>query len=189
LVELVIVLVVSAILFITTPILIFHGVKTLVFLPKALAVNDTATEVLHQIVEGGFSTLPGQTGVPGVRFARRIGTEPAIWDSQTTRLGYRTSPTQCVVIELVGGVVKRRVGELAVAGDPCVDPVTPAEDLPYHVAGSVQITATGDLFTYYNPGGGIRRVDIAFTAQTGSGNFDEGEAREDVASSVAIRVP
>src|SRR3989338_4198546 len=125
LVELVIVIVVTSIVFLVTPILLFHGVKTLVFLPKALAVNDTATEVLHQIVEGGFSTLPGQTSVPGVRFARRIGTEPAIWDSQVTQLGYRTSPTQCVVIELVGGVVKRRVGELAVAGDPCVDPVTP----------------------------------------------------------------
>ena len=42
LVELVIVLIVSGILFVTTPVLIFHGVKTLVFLPKALAVARIA---------------------------------------------------------------------------------------------------------------------------------------------------
>src|SRR3990167_6976393 len=57
LVELVIVIVVSVIVFAAAPVLIFYGVKTLVFLPKALAANDAATEVLHQMIEGGFSTL------------------------------------------------------------------------------------------------------------------------------------
>jgi len=55
---------------------------------------------------------------------------------------------------------------------------------------SVQIlTPSGPLFQYYSPGGIVRRVDVAFVAQTGSGLFEEGNAREDIRSSVTIRVP
>ena len=190
LVELVIVMVVSGILFVATPPLLFHGVKTMVFLPKALAVNNVATEVLHQMIEGDFSTLPGQTTVRGLRFAvRRSATEPALWLTQSDSVGFLTSENQCVFIRLVGGVIKRSVSMSL----PCATQCNPApcateEDIPYHVAGSVQIT-TPSPFSYYNPGTGIRRVDIAFTAQTGSGNFDQGDAREDITSSVAIRAP
>lgn len=194
LVELVIVVVVTSIVFLVTPILVFHGVKTLVFLPKALAVNHAATEVLHQMVEGGFSTLQS-TPVRGLRFANRTlpfggnTVQPAIWNAQPSQVGFRTSDTECVTIQLSGVVINRRVATVA-AGAACVDPGPPGEDIPYQdVSGSVQITPAGSLFTYYNPGGGIRRVDIAFTAQTGSGNFDQGDTSETITSSVAIRVP
>ena len=74
------------------------------------------------------------------------------------------------------------------------------EPLPYQAQGSVRILTTAALFRYYNqsnvevplscpPSSTIRRVDIAFIAQTGSGSFDEGQAKEQVMSSVAIRVP
>ena len=79
LVELVLVMVVSGILFVATPPLMFQGVQTMVFLPRALAVNEAGTEAMHQIVEGGFSTLAGQTTVRGLRFAvRRSSTEAAL---------------------------------------------------------------------------------------------------------------
>lgn len=191
LVELVLVIVVSSLVLLVTPILLFHGVKTLVFLPKALAVNEAAGEVLHQAIEGGFSTLTGQPAVRGLRFAvRRSATEPALWLTQASSVGFLTSENQCVFIRLDGGVIKRSVSTSL----PCATQCNPApcateEDIPYHVAGSVQITTAGNLFTYYNPGSGIRRVDIAFTAQTGGGNFDQGDAQEAIASSVAIRVP
>src|SRR3989338_10857052 len=86
LVELVIVIVVSVIVFAAAPVLIFYGVKTLVFLPKALAANEAATEVLHQLIEGGFSTLSGRTSpIRGLRFAiltvptGQSASSPALW--------------------------------------------------------------------------------------------------------------
>ena len=198
LVELVIIMVVSGILFVTTPILVFHGVKTLVFLPKALVVNQVATEVLHQVVEGGFSTLAGQPTVRGLRFAvRRSAAEPALWLAETTRIGFLTSSGQNVLVRLDSESVKRSLP----SATSCTPTIGTEEVLPYEAAGSVRILATGALFRYYNQSGAevvtpgcpppttIRRVDIALTAQTGSGNFDQGDASETITSSVAIRVP
>lgn len=199
LVELVLVIVVSAIVFATAPILMFHGVKTLVFLPKALATNGVATEVMHQIVEGGFSTLAAQTTIPGLRFAvRRSATEPALWLAETSRVGFLTSDGQRVLIRLDADSMKRSFP----ASGAC-PPAAPGSEevLPYQAEGVVRILATGALFQYYNQSGAgvpapgcasaaaVRRVDIAFTAQTASGSFDEGQARQEMTSSVAIRVP
>ena len=205
LVELVIVLVVSGILFFTTPILIFHGVKTLVFLPKALAVNQTAMEILHQVVEGGFSTLPGQTTIPGLRFAvQRISTERALWLAEADRIGFRTSDGQSVLIRWDSSVVNQEVIRRTLPTPSCTPVMDPGESIPYHADGSVRILRIAPatpVFRYYNQSGTeivtpgcpplttIRRVDIAFTAQTGSGLFDEGQASENLTTSVAIRVP
>ena len=210
LVELVIVLVLTGILFVTTPILVFHGVKTLVFLPKALAVNEAAMEALHQMVEGGFSTLSGQTTVRGLRFAvRRSATEPAIWLAETTRIGFVTSDNQYVLLWLDNEtVVTPEVDVIiraVVSPSTCASvPSATGEILPYHAAGSVRIVPippATSVFRYYNqsdieivtpgcpPPTTIRRVDIAFAAQTGNGLFDEGNAREDITTSVAIRIP
>ncbi len=200
LVELVIVMVVSGILFVTTPLLVFHGVKTLVFLPKALAVNEAAMEVLHQMVEGGFSTLSGQTTLRGLRFAvRRSATDPALWLAEASRVGFLSADGQYVLLRLDAEAIKRSV----VASPSCSPTPGTEEVIPYQAAGLVRILPTGSLFRYYNQSGTtevqlpplcpppttIRRVDIAFTAQIGNGNFDEGNARENITSSVAIRVP
>jgi len=200
LVELVIVLVVSGILCVMTPILIFHGVKTLVYLPKALAVNEAAMEALHQMVEGGFSTLSGQT-VRGLRFAvRRSATEPALWLAETDRIGFLTSDGQRVLIRWDSELIKRSL-PASTACPPAIPAPSDEEVLPDQAEGIVRIPTTGSLFQYYNQSGGVipapgcasaaavRRVDIAFTAQTGTGNFDQGNASEKITSSVAIRVP
>ena len=203
LVELVLVIVVSAILFLVTPVLLFHGVKTLVFLPKALAVNNVATEVLHQAIEGGFSTLAGQTTVRGLKFAvRRSGTEPALWLAEAGRIGFRTSDGQTVLVRLDSSVLNEEAVKRSLPAPSCTPTLGTEEVLPYHAQGSVRILPIVRLFRYYDQSGTevnnpsscpppatIRRVDIAFTAQTGNGNFDEGQAREEITSSVAIRVP
>ena len=199
LVELVIVMVLTGILFVTTPILVFHGVKTLVFLPKALAVNEAAMEALHQMVEGGFSTLSGQTTVRGLRFAvRRSATDPALWLAEASRVGFLSADGQYVLLRLNAEAVKRSV----VAAPSCSPTPGTEEVIPYQASGTVRILPTGSLFRYYNQSGTevqlpplcpppltIRRVDMAFAAQTGSGVFAEGNAREDLTTSVAIRVP
>ena len=199
LVELVIVLVVGGILSVTMPIIVFHGVKTLVYLPKALAVNEAAMEALHQVVEGGFSTLPGQATIEGLRFAvRRSATDPALWLAETSRVGFLSSDGQYVLLRLDAEAIKRSV----VAVPACSPTPGTEEVLPYQASGTVRILPTGSLFRYYNQGGTevqlpplcpptstIRRVDIAFAAQTGSGSFDEGHAKEDITTSVAIRIP
>lgn len=192
--ELVIVLVVGGIIFLSTPPLVLHGVKTFVFLPRALATNDVAGEVLHQMIEGGFSTLPGLTTVRGLRFAVPGGGQAAIWNTSPSQLGYRTSDTQCVVIRLTAGVVTRTVSTVT-SGAPCTTSGGTAENIPYVTPANLQIIATAPaIFRYYNQSGienalPIRRVDIAFVAQTGNGVFDQGQASEQIASAVAIRVP
>jgi len=203
LVELVIVIIISGILFVTTPILVFHGVKTLVFLPKALAANNVATEVLHQMIEGGFSTLAGQPTVRGLRFAvRRSAAEPALWLAEASRIGFRTSDGQTVLVRLDSSVVNQEVVKRSLPAPSCTPTLGTEEVIPYHAQGSVRILPIVRLFRYYDQSGlevnnpsscpppaTIRRVDMAFTAQTGNGNFDQGDAREDITSSVAIRVP
>ncbi len=206
LVELVVVLVVTSIIALLTPRLFFYGVKTMVFLPKALAVNHAATEAAHQVIEGGFSTLAGQPTVRGLRFAvRRSATEPALWLAESSRVGFLTSDGQAVLVRLDDAVVNSEVVKrgLPPVSSTCLDDFSSLteEVIPYHALGSVRILAPGALFRYYNQSGvevppgdcpppaGIRRVDIAFVAQTGSGNFDQGDAREQITSSVAVRVP
>ena len=203
LVELVLVMVVSAILFVTTPILIFHGVKTLVFLPKALAANTVGNEAMTQVVEGGFSTLQSAP-VRGLRCAIRTvptggsSLQPAIWLAEVSRIGFLTSDGQYVLIRLDNELIKRSLP--ASAACPPAAPVT-EEVLPYQAQGIVRITTAASLFQYYNQSGvvlaapgcasaaAVRRVDITFTAQTGNGVFDQGNATEDIKSSVAVRVP
>ncbi len=203
LVELAIVIVVTSIMAMLAPRLFFYGVQTMVFLPRALSVNHTASEAMQQVLEGGFSTL--QTApVQGLRFAsRNIPTgagaaSPALWLAEANRMGFLTSDGQRVLIRLDSELIKRSLP--ASAACPPAAPVT-EEVLPYQAQGIVRITTAGSLFQYYNQSGtllaapgcasaaAVRRVDITFSAQTGNGNFDEGNAREDITSSAAIRVP
>ena len=201
LVELVIVMGIMVILALTVPIIIFRGVGTMVLLPRAIAVNDAATEAIHQVVEGGWSTLPGQTApVRGLRFAvRRSSTEAALWLAEAGRIGFRTSDGQFIVLRLdVAESIKRSLP----ASATCPPASGTEEVLPYQSEGIVRILPSGSLFRYYNqsgdeivsPGGcspdmTIRRVDIRFVAQTGSGVFMEGQAQQDVLTSAAVRVP
>lgn len=201
LVEFVIVIVVTGVVALTVPSLIFHGVKTMVFLPRALAVNNAAGEVMHQVIEGGYSTLAGQTTVRGLRFAvRRSATEPALWVAQGSQIGYRTPEGQLVLIRRDGNTIKR-----SVAAAPSCSPVASAEEsIPYDMGGVQigQIDLSTPVFRYYNQSGAliafpncpsglfvIRRVDMTFVAQTGNGNFAQGHAQESMTSSAAIRVP
>ncbi len=204
LVELILLIVVGGILFATTPRLVSQGVRTMVWLPRALAVNQVAGELEHQIIEGGFSTLTGQTTIRGLRFAVKTGTQSALWFVRPDRIGFLNADGQYVVVRLDGTQIKRG---LMLSASCASFPVPSTEELmPYDVAtvvtNGVQIT-TGALFLYYDSAGilvaplangclpatTIRRVDIAFTAQTGNGVFDQGQAQESVTSSVAIRVP
>ena len=208
LVELVIIIVVTGIIALITPSLLLHGVRVFVFLPNALVVNQAAAEVMHQIVEGGFSdvTITGQSLVRGLRFAvRRSTSEPALWLVQANRIGFLTSDGQYVIVRLDtagGDLIKRSV--LAAPATCSTIPPSPAEEsIPYDAAGSVRIITAGSLFVYYDSSGNpvtplltgcppattVRRVDVAFIAQTGGGNFDQGDAQETMTSSVAIRVP
>ena len=212
-VELVLVIGLSAILFVIAPPLVFHGVKTMVFLPNAMMVNDVADEVMHQIVEGGVSNKLAGQRILGLRVAGRpVGwTQPVIWLAESNRIGYITAGNQVVLIRLDASVASQEVikRSLPPPTTNCtnVDTVLPTlteEIIPYHAQESmwiVRIVTAGPLFRYYNqsgaeivtpgcpPSAAIRRVDVALTAQSGDGNFDEGHAREPITSSVAIRSP
>ncbi len=206
LVELVIVMAVSGVLCVLIPQLMFYGVRTLVFLPKALAVNQVADEILQQAVEGEISTVTGQR-IFGLRFTGRPTNpaQPAIWLAEAERLGSINSGTQSVLIRLDQGQVKR-----SFPGASCTPTIAQEEVLPYHapLSGSQvtveRITPATPVFRYYNQAGTevvpscppgqtaatqIRRVDIAFAVRTGSGAVGESDAREPVTSSVAVRIP
>ena len=208
LVELALVIVLTGILAATVPIIVLHGVRASVFLPKSLATNHVAAEILHAVVEGGQSTLQPEP-VLGLRYAAREQLrrfpDPAIWLAEESRIGYLIphdpldpNDNEYVVLRLDAEVVKRAVYTTL----SCPPPPTAEEILPYDADG-VRVITTGarPLFRYFDEGGGemgvlgctddpeLRRVDVAFVAQTGAGEFDQGDARVDVMSSVAIRFP
>ena len=196
----------TGILAVMTPPLVFHGVKTMVVLPRALAADQVARDALHQLVEGGFSTLSGQTTIRGLRLAaRRSGTEPALWLGEDDRIGFRTADGQDVLIRW-DSTLNNEVMRRDFFSPVCPAPNNPGEVLPYHAQGSVRILRIAPatpIFRYYNQSGTllaapgcslsgittVRRVDINLVAQTGSGVFDEGHAREPITTSVAIRAP
>ncbi len=197
LVELVVTLIVIGVVAALAPQLFSSAVRILVYLPRQVAVNQTAADITHQIAEGGFSTLPAGT-VQGLRYAKNSAspTMPSIWLAEASRLGYRTDTGQSVLIRFDGTHVRRSLPA------PACSPSATEEVLPYEAAGTVQITTSGAFFRYYNQSGSelfpgctvggtssVRRVEIAFTAQTGTGNFDEGHAQEPMRTTVAIRTP
>lgn len=202
LVELVITIVIIGLIAGMTPLLFWYGARAFILLPRQLAVNHTATETLHQAVEGGMSHLAGTGMVRGLRWAGRSGTQPSIWLAEASRLGYVTAAGQSVVLRYDGTALRR-----SMQAANCNPPTGTEEVLAPETSGTVQIAGSDvSFFRYYNQGmpvtefvpppgcqvGGtstIRRVDIRFTAQTGNGNFDEGHAQEDRLTSVAIRTP
>src|SRR3989338_4295921 len=95
-----------------------------------IMVNDAATEAIHQVVEGGWSTLPGQTApVRGLRFAaRRSSTEGALWLAEASRVGFRTSDGQNVLVRVDAESVKRSLPASATCPPP---PIGTEEILPY----------------------------------------------------------
>lgn len=181
--------------------------RLIVYFPKAVAAHRVAADVLHHIVEGGPSTLGvgssygPQIELRGLRHATRLlATEGAVWLAQPGEIGFRTSAGQCIVIRLSGGVIKRSA-VLAPSTSPCrTTPRSAEEDIPADGAGDVTMTIpTGRLFRYYNQSGAVvpdgtpypgtvRRVEITFVAQTGTGVFEDGEARIEKASSVTLRI-
>ena len=208
LVELVVAISISGVLAMTVPPLVFQGAQTLVFLPRAQLSNQTALELLHAMTEGNFSTLTNQT-LRGLRFAARQATpsaQPAVWLAEDFRIGYLLpndlwSPTdnQYVVLWRDGNLIRRSL----FPGNACPPSTTTGELLPADSAASIHILPRSGqpIFRYYDqngtllvpPGctntGTIRRVEIAFVAQTGNGSFDQGDARVEVTTSVAIRFP
>ena len=211
LVELAVVISVSGILFVATPPLVLQGVHTFVFLPRAQAANQVAMEILHAAMEGSHSTLSGLGGqtIRGLRFAVRQPSpaQPAIWLAENERIGFLiphnpsiTTDNQYVVLRLDGQQLKRSV----YLTNACPPASLPSEEeiLPYYAAGRIRVTTPNPpLFRYYNQSGAllsppicsgtsaIRRVEMAFVAQTGGGDFSQGDAQVKVTSSVAIRFP
>ena len=205
--ELVVVMVVTAILFVTTPSLVLQGVNTMVFLPRALATNYVATEAMHQMVEGGISSLPGHPLIQGLRFAAQAvptggnAIRPAIWLAESDRLGYLAGDGQYVLLRFdasTGQIMRSLPPSTATCN--AVPVGLTEEALPADAMGGVQITATNPLFQYYNrvgiliapscpPSATIRRTDLSFVARTGAGVFQKGDASESLTSRVAIRAP
>lgn len=197
LVELVITLIIMGIITAMTPLLFWHGARAFVFLPRQLAVNHAATEILHQAVEGGVSHLSGAGVIHGLRWASPSGGQPSIWLAEPSRLGYITAAGQSVVLRYDGTALRR-----SLQAANCNPPAGTEEVLALETAATVQIAGAGAFFRYYNQAGtelfppcqvggtsAVRRIDVRFLARTGTGNFDEGHAQETRMTSVAIRSP
>lgn len=203
LVELVLAIALGAILFVLAPVLMAHGVRAMVYLPRAAAVNQAATEITYQVFEGGFSTLQAAP-IPGLRSATRAAVggalTAALWYADANGLGYVTANGQRVLIRLTSEQIRRSLP----ASGAC-PPGAPAteEVLPYEAAGAVRILTAGSTFQYYNQAGtqvaapvcaaasllAVRRVQMSITAQTGNGLVNEAQAQEPMTTSLAIIDP
>lgn len=200
--ELVLVLSIVGILVALVPVAVFQGVRAFLFIPKSQTASHAAMEILQVAIEGGYAEGPQQT-IRGLRFAAR-GTAPiAVWFATATSVAYMTSTNERVLLRLDAGRIKR-----SLLPNLTCPPAIPAQEdvVPYYAAGTVSIqTPTPPLFRYYNVSGAsiaptangcrtgadpiIRRIDMALTAQTGNGSFDQSDASVAVQSSVAIRFP
>lgn len=204
LVELVLAIALGAILFVLAPVLMAHGVRAMVYLPRAAAVNQAATEIMYQVFEGGFSTLQAAP-IPGLRSATRAAVAGALtaplWLAENDRIGYLTANGQRVLIRLTSEQIRRSLP--ASGACPPATPIT-EEVLPYEAAGPVRILTAGSTFQYYNQAGAqilpapgctalllatVRRVQMAIIAQTGNGLVNEAQAQEPMTTSLAIIDP
>lgn len=204
LVELVITMSLAGIVAAMTPMLIFHGVRSLAVLPQAQLAAQAAMDILQAAVEGSDSAVSGQR-VPGLRSAagQDLPASPAVWLAEEARLGFLApndpllaTDDQYVVLRLDNGLIKRAV----YPARTCPPPAASEETIPYHAAGAVRVVPTPGrpLFRYYDKtgaplgppgctsGSAIRRVEIAFTAQVGG---DDPEASLNVVTAAAIRFP
>jgi hypothetical protein len=206
LIELVLVISLIGIAALILPRFVFEAVQGMVLIPNALSVNQAATEILQQLIEGGWSTLPGQAGqILGLRAATRLVPpgestwSPALWLVEPERVGFMTSAGQAVLIryDAATRTFQRSVLPLPVSCS-AVPSGSPEEPLPSYASGRVLVTAP--QLAYYTQSGQpvsptcppsptIRRIEVAFSVQTGSGLIQEGHTRHDVVSSVAVRVP
>ena len=213
-VELVIVIMLVGLLAVVVPLLILPSVRAFVLIPTSQATNQVAMEILAAMIEGSHSTLQLKP-LRGLRYAAREqmveGPDPAIWLAEEIRVGYLIPhdpldplDNEYVVLRLDGEVIKRAL----YTSLSCPPPPTAEEVIPYHAADIVRVFAKPpapgkppQLFRYFDLGGSdvgvlgctsdpkIRRIDVTFVAQTGAGEFDQGDARIDVMSGVAIRFP
>ena len=204
LMELALVIGLSAIMLLLAPLIMSHGVRALVYLPRAAAVNQAGTEILHQVFEGGLSTLQAAP-VLGLRSASRARVSATaltgpLWLAEANRMGYRTADGQYVLIRLDSEQIKRHFP----VNGTCPPPGPQAEEvLPYEAAGAVRILPSGTLFQYYNQAGtllaapacngaqlfAVRRVQMSLIAQTGSGLINEAQTQQTMTTSLAILDP
>ena len=206
LVELAVVLGLVGLLALAVPSAVFQGVRAFVFLPKAQVTSQVAMEALHAMVEGSHSEGLGRT-VRGLRHATSEVPPPlsppgAIWAGSASTIGFVTSDGDIVWIQLAGGEIRRAV----LSSFTCPPPgPLPEETIPYYAGGVVQVEGHGPggaLFRYFDVNGteltfpvlcsshaAVRRIEIELAARTGGGSFDQGDARVEVTSSVAVRFP
>lgn len=205
LIELALVIGLSAIMLLLAPLIMSHGVRALVYLPRAAAANQAATEIMHQVFEGGLSSLQAAP-VPGLRSATRARDSATslagpLWLAENDRLGYFTADGQRVLIRLTSEQIRRSLP--ATGACPPGAPVT-EEVLPYEAAGVVRILTSGSAFQYYNQAGAllaapgciaatpattVRRVQMSLIAQTGSGLINEAQTQQPMTTSLAILDP
>lgn len=203
LVELVLVIGLVGVLIVTVLPLAWQGTRTFLFLPRSQVAAHVAMEALQAVIEGSYSELPSQEAIRGLRYSARGSAPVAVWYATNSDVAYMTSTNERVLIRLDAASKQLKRGLLASLACP---PTAPAQEelLPYYAIGSVTLQTPTPLFRYYDATGGaitptadgcrtatdpIRRIDIVFTAQTGSGSFDQSDARVPVMSSVAIRFP
>ncbi len=179
LVEFVLVIGLTGIVAATAPSFVWQSLRSFVLLPSSSALNG-------QIVRG-------------LRYATPTASARAIWFAQSDQIGYLAPSGQPVLLRLNAGRIRRSFP----ATTACPPPTPTTEELlPYDIGPVSMVTSVSrPLFRYYNqsgiqlspPGCGsaasIRRIDVALTAQTGGGVFDQGDAQIDPVSSVAVRFP
>ena len=133
------------------PPLVWRGVQTMVVLPRELAVNHVTAEVMHQLIEGGFSALPGRTTpVRGLRFAIRTmptggsAVQSPLWLAETNRIGFLTADGDYVLIRLNAETMKRSLPSTSTTCSSV--PSLTEETIPDQTPGSVRILTTTALF-------------------------------------------
>lgn len=171
-IELIMIIVIIAIIGLTTSGIIMFFMRNTIFLPNQMNVQQIADAAMDIMIEGDDKA--------GLRFASRIT------DIGDNKVRFINTDTQDVKFEILNNVVKRSIDG------------GPDEPIPYYATGDITITGENNkLFYFYkqNPDGTegpaavpseVRRVEIRMIAKSGTGSINDWEGKAAIGSSVKL---
>jgi prepilin-type N-terminal cleavage/methylation domain-containing protein len=180
LIELVMVILITALLSVAGVHIMQFVVRNSFYLPNQVQADLVAAEALEIIVEGDDQAK-------GLRFCKAVTTAEANRIIVTNQGVLTNLDNQTITYNLSGGVLYRTIAPGA------------ATKIPYFMAADMTITgsgAGGALFTYYGvndtlltqpvTAANVRRIDINLIAQNGAGSSDKYEGTSHQDTSVKV---
>jgi len=171
LIELIMAIAIIGILAVSGEFLMAYLVKNSIYIPSKMNMDMLGNDLLNIMIEG-------DSQAKGLRFARSVTAIPS-----SSSITFINQDNQTISYQLTSSKVNRTIG----AGSPAV--------IPYYASGAgISVSGkSGNLFTFYDANetatavaANVRRVQVDFTAQTGTGSYANWEGQTSQSSSAEV---